>query len=356
MDPEWATQWRIFDLDWNGDRINWSQTTPMDCDLDMINQIETIHNYGNNPFDTITFVYRNGIKALPWFSVVREKLEDPNYWGFFMPYKQCKNTNGYPDGRCGPNATQNLYHDFEQTTAGDCGLGVECGEYVFNHMNTSLISWLTTVYFGGVTGTSNPLVRGFYVDDGWSSNGPSEMDSNATQLMGMNSTDIENMVQAWNNNVNTWSQYLVSQSVYLYNWMYGNLLAAPGWSWSNPQSTCQSFMQTNCGANAPTQSMNNTLVFSFSRPSFPHSWPLAWPEQDIAAFLLVRGPYAYIGYGWWQCATVPNPFERPVLLDGDFGLPMNYCSESSNGVWQREYSNANITLDCNTFNATYVWK
>ena len=29
---------------------------------------------------------------------------------------------------CGPNATDNLYHDFEETPSGDCGVGVECGE------------------------------------------------------------------------------------------------------------------------------------------------------------------------------------------------------------------------------------
>ena len=167
VDPNWATQWRIFDLDWNGDRSNgWSKASPMDCDSDMIQQITAIHENTNNPFNTITFVYRNGVKALPWFSTVREKLQDPNYWGYFMPYAQCKNSQGYPDGRCGPNATQNLYHDFEQTASGDCGYGVECGEYVFNHLNTSLINWLTTEYFGGSLGTGNPYVKGFFVDDG----------------------------------------------------------------------------------------------------------------------------------------------------------------------------------------------
>lgn len=43
---------------------------------------------------------------------------------------------------CGPNATQNLFHDFEQTPKGDCGEGVECGEYVFNHRNASLLPFL----------------------------------------------------------------------------------------------------------------------------------------------------------------------------------------------------------------------
>ena len=37
----------------------------------------------------ITWVYRNGIKALPWFTHVREKLEDPASWGWFMANAGC---------------------------------------------------------------------------------------------------------------------------------------------------------------------------------------------------------------------------------------------------------------------------
>jgi hypothetical protein len=71
---------------------------------------------------------RNGIKALPWHTTVRKLLEDRAQWGLFMPLAGCMPEPG--EYVCGPNATQNLYHDFEQTPKGDCGVGVECGEYV----------------------------------------------------------------------------------------------------------------------------------------------------------------------------------------------------------------------------------
>ena len=70
--------------------------------------------------------YRNGIKALPWHTSVRKLLEDKSRWGMFMPLAGCMPTPG--NYVCGPNATQNLYHDFEQTPKGDCGAGIECGE------------------------------------------------------------------------------------------------------------------------------------------------------------------------------------------------------------------------------------
>ena len=84
--------------------------------------------------------YRNGIKALAWHTTVRVLLEDKAQWGLFMPLKGCMPSPG--EYVCGPNATQNLYHDFEQTPKGDCGEGVECGEYVFNHRNASLLPFL----------------------------------------------------------------------------------------------------------------------------------------------------------------------------------------------------------------------
>lgn len=59
-------------------------------------------------------------------TTVREKLEDRDYWGWFMPNKGCNPSPGVYT--CGPNATTNLYHDFEQTPHGDCGKGIECGE------------------------------------------------------------------------------------------------------------------------------------------------------------------------------------------------------------------------------------
>ena len=143
----------------------------------MLRNAEAIKKINPN---AITWVYRNGIKALPWFTDVREKLTDKAYWGWFMAKKGCNPSPG--EYVCGDNATGNLYHDFEQTPHGDCGVGVECGEYVFDHRNASIRQWLIdTVFLGNETGGGNPAVQGFYVDDGWSPSGPSEMDKDAVR-------------------------------------------------------------------------------------------------------------------------------------------------------------------------------
>merc|ERR1711871_1122630 len=122
------------------------------------------------------------------------------YWGWFMPKKGCMPRPGVYT--CGNTATANLYHDFEQTPHGDCGKGVECGEYVFNHRNASLRPWLIdTMFLGNATGGGNKAVSGFYVDDGWSTKGPSEMNSSAIEQMGMSTADVSAMITAWSANV-----------------------------------------------------------------------------------------------------------------------------------------------------------
>ena len=48
----------------------------MDCEELMVKQVEM--TVGASP-DTQVFVYRNMIKALPWFTSVREKITKPEY-------------------------------------------------------------------------------------------------------------------------------------------------------------------------------------------------------------------------------------------------------------------------------------
>ena len=40
-----------------------------------------------------------------------------------------------------------------------------------------------------------------------------------------------------------------------------------------------------------------------------------------------------------------------VCRDLDFGVPTALCNETASGVFTRPWSNAVVTLDCNTFTA-----
>lgn len=74
----------VVSYDWSNDKANWVLARPMDCEEAMLRQ--AIATKRHSP-ETRVFVYRNLVKALPWFSSVRRKLDDDRYSGFFLRFK-----------------------------------------------------------------------------------------------------------------------------------------------------------------------------------------------------------------------------------------------------------------------------
>ena len=96
--------------------------------------------------------------------------------------------------------------------------------------------------------------------------------------------------------------------------------------------------------------------YGFSREAHSKPFPLPSPAQDIAAFVLTRGPYAFMGYGWTGCFDASHPFTRPAELDLDLGTPLGFCSETAPGsnVWSRSFSRYTVSLDCSAWQATFA--
>ena len=83
-------------------------------------------------------------------------------------------------------------------------------------------------------------------------------------------------------------------------------------------------------------------------------------EQDVAAFLLMRGKYAFLGWGVWGMswpadASFPTHDggvrNRPELMDTDYGSPLGACHEVSTGVFVRKFTHALVSMDCGNFAA-----
>ena len=79
-------------------------------------------------------------------------------------------------------------------------------------------------------------------------------------------------------------------------------------------------------------------------------------KQDLANFLLIRGPFAWLGHGWNGCSR-DYPF--PPEFDLDYGEPLDaVCKETSlnSGIFIREWSKAAVQMDCNTWTPTITMK
>ena len=232
LHPEFLAKWGIVSVDWSNAHAVWSQSKPMNSDMMLLDQARQVKEL--NP-ETKMFVYRNIVKALPWFGMVRERMTDPAYSGWFLKYKDgVKGNYSAPactvDQGCSP-----FYHDQLQTPQDahsgfppqkfgawcnetcDCGTNPDgtklpCGEYLFDHRNSSLGDWFVQEFLLGRLGLGSEYVDGYFLDDDWSPHGgwgcqrtsqyggPTEVARGCIEDMGLTRTEIEEISAAWHQN------------------------------------------------------------------------------------------------------------------------------------------------------------
>lgn len=135
FDPEFAARFGYVDWDWSNAKNHWENTRPMSCEETLVAAAEETH--ARNPRSRV-FVYRNLVKALPWFTTVREKLDDPAFSGFFLHFhgnashaSRCDNFTGkcsiyYHDQLQTPG--EGRLNDRDGLNAGNCSRGgCDCG-------------------------------------------------------------------------------------------------------------------------------------------------------------------------------------------------------------------------------------
>lgn len=113
---------------------------------------------------------------------------------------------------------------------------------------------------------------------------------------------------------------------------------------------CAAWLREACSPDSVFGKIPTLLSFTrSSTPRRPHGGD-PFPEllQDVARFLLVRGEYSWIGYGWEGCITTPPPV---VKYDRDYGMPLETCRETvaGSGIFTRQYTKATVAMDCNAF-------
>ena len=99
---------------------------------------------------------------MSWYTEVSEKLRDPAYAGFFLPFRRggavgLRNGSFYSPP-CTGGVCSSRFHSQDQTPQHaeckgkcDCG-GAPCGEYLWDHRNESLRSWLVNEHVMGALG------------------------------------------------------------------------------------------------------------------------------------------------------------------------------------------------------------
>lgn len=371
-DPKSTIGWSIIDFDWSNAKALWVNTQPM-TDEEYLQQ-QVVMSTSASLGQTV-WVYRGSMWAYPWYTSVRKTLDDPAYSDWYIKFKPVGPWySNKCDNNFNPPKCSDLYHNVEQTPGyptgdGNCAEPCDCGKlpcgfYIWNHSSTTVVygqtflDWFKDTYIFDYQGTS-PLVSGFYFDDYFTeSGGFPDPYPNMTEDMGL--TPQEQMQIG--------ESYLANMAA-----VYDEVLARGLFSWQQlwngqsspdqkngcctspivrPGSTCATTLRSLCTANSPPQT--RYMQYSFS-PGGCKGDPsnLTYPLQDIANFLLIRGPYALLGHGWLGCS---REYQVPEQINWDYGEPTGLCKETTTGVFTRDWTKATIQMDCNTWTPTITLK
>ena len=71
---ERGAEFGIVSYDWSNDKLDWAKAQPMDAEERLVYQAESTKSANERSH---VFVYRNVVKALPWFSSVRHPTRSP---------------------------------------------------------------------------------------------------------------------------------------------------------------------------------------------------------------------------------------------------------------------------------------
>lgn len=368
-DPVLASKFGIASFDWSNQKSTWAAAKPMTDEELLVSQARLVK--AQNGAGRI-FTYFNIVKALPWMSSVREKLQDPDYSGFFLKFDPtviphvpaCDDVTGvcsvfYHDQLQSPSiAGPGRHPDGVCEGYCDCGVGVPCGEYLFDHRNGTmlqdfLISILTGPTFLGLDGGGT--ISGMFIDDFWCSNllngtgactdpvqGPTEIDAHSQLDMGLSDNDIKDITLGWLDTMTKAQAAIVKAGGYTWSLMPGQdnanampLTLAPG-------AQCVAHLQHACTTSAWEEA---PLLMGISNANTTS--PLF--NAELAGFLLMRGGSAYLGWGEWGM-TWPWSVEVPRVFESGFwGVPSEGCKEGPQGVFTRVYPAGTVQLNCSSF-------
>ena len=95
-----ATKFGLVVYDWSNAKALWANAQPMNSEELLTKQCEAVlaADPGVPGEQPRCWVYRNTIKALNWYTSVRQKLDDPRYSGWFIKFRGFSDVQ-YPGGQ-----------------------------------------------------------------------------------------------------------------------------------------------------------------------------------------------------------------------------------------------------------------
>mmetsp|Transcript_31425 Transcript_31425/g.82421 ORF Transcript_31425/g.82421 Transcript_31425/m.82421 type:complete len:456 (-) Transcript_31425:265-1632(-) len=296
--------WGLISLDWSVARGVWFKNGRNKTNCEAVST-EGCRRLKTSGKAARCFIYHNMELALEWEESQRAVMYDVSKADYFLQYT---------DGKGNKNGT--IYNE-----------PIEFGDQFFwDYTNPEAADYFVTSV---VKSLDSPYVDGTFTDD---VGGLPEEHAQAIARTKLTPDQVASLKLATAQTHEKLVEALVAAGKY--NWQAfgggdGSGAHAPG----SGGQTCINFMQKLCASDAQ------------SKPLMMGHNPKA-ANQSVAAFLIIRPPIAFLGWGW---ESDDRMWDDIFYLQ--VGTPTGACTEVKPGVFTRQWSAGIAKLDCNTFTA-----
>jgi hypothetical protein len=228
--------------------------------------------------------------------------------------------------------------------------------------------WLINEHILGESGIGNANISAIYLDDNWQTmaggespsplGGPTEigfplynMSTSPPTLydgviedLGFDATAVKAQTSGWRKTMQD---------------LQAAVLKAGGWSWAwflpakpaptSSKERCEAYFHSNTTKSYARGAIQMSMAHTQTKDPARHrsTYNYTSPVEDLASFLLVRGPYAWLGAGWAGCDCYPDLYAG---FERDYGVPSSegYIETApGSAVFARSWTKADVSFDCN---------
>lgn len=285
---------------------------------------------------TRCLVYRNAALGLQWLSSQAAAMYGPDNETLFLhtpavgPIYNMAAAVPWPNGSAHTPLDQYFWN--------------------FSEPSTSRM-WNATVLFGEHA-LSSPYVDGFFIDDDAFGREHPTLQNDT----GMSDAAVVSFADKQHASLVRSFESVIAAGGLVWNAMRdpdGYEARAWGASTQNPTAAnCSAWMAEKCGRDYSDHTMLMTPKCS------QHTGRCDATNASAAAFMLLRGPHAFWGGGFWwgnNAVTQPTLFDERIG-NLDPGTPLGGCVAPSAGkgqVFTRKFTRLTVTLDCTKFQGRF---
>lgn len=240
--------------------------------------------------------------ALEWLETQRAVMYDPTYSGYFLQY-QAGNPKGQPAGT--------IYNEARE----------EGDQFFWDFRNASASAYFISSVLSSL---SDPAVDGTFTDD---VTGVPAEHPEVQKSCGYSDSDISALQYA----TQSASAALISTLTLAGKYNYQAFGAQDGVNGAPSKGNCAAWVRERC---APAFQGYPMFIGMDNSP--------ANANQTVAAFLVVRPPHGYIGWGW---ESGDERWNDIFYLQA--GEPLGLCVEGPANVFSRQWTAGTATIDCN---------